>query len=290
MSWLLLSLASAVLLASGDAAAKRWLQGYEAREMTLVYSVFAALCLLPWLLWLPWPPFVPAFWGWIVALIPLEFLGMLLYLAAIRDSPLALTVPYLAFTPAFMVVTGYLLLGERVSATGLAGIALIVGGAYSLNAQHWRSGGWLAPLRAIARERGSRYMLGASAVYSLTAVMGKAAMQYVPAVFFGPFYFLVLGLAAPLVLGLDRPARLKALWRRPRAHLLIGLLASAMVITHFLALAQVEAAYMIAVKRCSLLFGIVFGALLFGEQRLRQHLLAGALMVAGVALVAGVAG
>jgi drug/metabolite transporter (DMT)-like permease len=285
-SWLLLSLASALLLASGDAAAKRLLQGYAAREMTLVYSVFTALCLLPWLLWLPWPPFSWTFWGWIAALVPLEILAMLLYLAAIRDSPLSLTVPYLAFTPAFMVLTGYVVLGERVSMTGLAGIGLIVTGAYSLNAEHRRLGGWLAPLRAITRERGSRYMLAASAIYSLTAVMGKAAMQHVPPVFFGPFYFLVLGLAAPLVLSLDRPARLRALWRQPRAHLLIGLLASAMVLTHFLALAQVEAAYMIAVKRSSLLFGMVYGALLFGEQRLHQHLLAGALMVAGVALVA----
>ncbi|MGH8454316.1 MAG: EamA family transporter, partial [Nevskiales bacterium] len=80
MTWFLLSLASAFLLASGDTAAKRLLQGYEAREMTLVYSVFTALCLSPWLLWLPWPELTPVFWGWIAALIPLEFLGMLLYL------------------------------------------------------------------------------------------------------------------------------------------------------------------------------------------------------------------
>jgi drug/metabolite transporter (DMT)-like permease len=285
MNWLWLALASAFLLASGDAAAKRLLQGYEAREMTIVYAVFTALCLLPWLLWLPWPQFTPAFWGWIALVTPLEILGMVLYLAAIRDSPLALTVPYLAFTPAFMVVTGYLLLGEAVSIRGFAGIGLIVIGAYSLNAEHWRDGGWLAPLRAIVRERGSRFMLAASAIYSLTSVMSKGAMQHVSPAFFGPFYFLVLGIATPLVLALDRPARLKALWRRPAAHLLIGALASAMVLTHFLALAQVEAAYMIAVKRCSLLFGILYGALLFREQRLRQNLLAGMLMVAGVSVL-----
>ena len=285
MSWFVLSLLSAFLLASGDAAAKRFLQGYTAREMTIVYSVFTALCLLPWLLVLPWPVLPLEFWAWVAVLLPFEILGMILYLAAIRDSPLALTVPYLAFTPAFMLVTGLVVLGERVTTQGLLGILLIVFGAYSLNADQWREGGWLAPLRAIARERGSRYMLAAAAVYSLTSVMGKAAMQYVPPVFFGPFYFLVLGTATPLLLAADRPSRLKALWRRPFAHLLIGLLASAMVITHFLALAQVEAAYMIAVKRTSLLFGIVYGALLFREARLHQHLLAGAFMAAGVMLL-----
>lgn len=285
MSWLILSLCSALLLASGDAAAKGFLKGYTAREMTLVYSVFTALCLLPWLLFLPWPELSWTFWRWLIVLVPLEILGMMLYLAAIRDSPLALTVPYLAFTPAFMVLTGFVVLGEQVTLLGLVGIVLIVVGAYSLNAEHWRQGGWLAPLRAVSRERGSRFMLAAAVVYSLTAIMGKAAMQHVPPVFFGPFYFLVLGIATPVLLSADQPSRLKALWRRPGAHLLIGLMASGMVLTHFMALAQVEAAYMIAVKRSSLLFGIIYGALLFGEARLREHLLSGCLMVAGVVIL-----
>jgi drug/metabolite transporter (DMT)-like permease len=59
-----------------------------------------------------------------------------------------------------------------------------------------------------------------------------------------------------------------------------------MVMTHFAAIAQVEAAYMIAVKRTSMLFGILYGALLFGERHLGRHLLAGALMIGGVALIA----
>lgn len=59
-----------------------------------------------------------------------------------------------------------------------------------------------------------------------------------------------------------------------------------MVYTHFLALQRVEVAYMISVKRVSLLFGILFGALIFGEPGLKTHLPAGALMLAGVVLIA----
>jgi drug/metabolite transporter (DMT)-like permease len=58
-----------------------------------------------------------------------------------------------------------------------------------------------------------------------------------------------------------------------------------MIITHFMALARVEVAYMIAVKRTSLLFGILYGALLFRERNLGRHVLAGALMSAGVAVI-----
>jgi len=44
-------------------------------------------------------------------------------------------------------------------------------------------------------------------------------------------------------------------------------------------------AYMVAVKRTSLLFGLLYGAWLFGESGLRKNLLAGLLMVLGVYLI-----
>ena len=60
-----------------------------------------------------------------------------------------------------------------------------------------------------------------------------------------------------------------------------------MVVTHFMALAQAGTAYMIAVKRTSVLFGIVLGGWIFKEDRLTQHLGAALLMVLGVALIVG---
>ncbi len=59
-----------------------------------------------------------------------------------------------------------------------------------------------------------------------------------------------------------------------------------MIYTHFLALQLVQVAYMISVKRVSLLFGILYGALLFHERGLRTQLPAGVLMLAGVFLIA----
>ncbi|MEN8177083.1 MAG: EamA family transporter, partial [Pseudomonadota bacterium] len=44
--------------------------------------------------------------------------------------------------------------------------------------------------------------------------------------------------------------------------------------------------YMIAVKRTSLLFGMLYGAYLFREPGLGSHLIAGLVMLGGVALIA----
>ncbi len=288
MDWLALALVCAFSLASADAATKRWLADYRPSQGVMVRFGYAALFLLPLALWRPLPPVEPAFWGWVAALVPLELVAMWLYVRAISESPLSLTVPYLAFTPVFVVGTGYLILGETVSPLGFTGILLVVAGAWLLNAEHARGGGpwfWVRPFRAILRERGSRHMLLVAVIYAATAAMGKQAMGYASPESFGPFYFSLLGVVAVAALVATRRAPATLLTRRPGPHLLVGALMALMVVTHFEALARVETAYMIAVKRTSLLFGIVYGYLWFGEQRLGEKLAAGGVMVAGVVLI-----
>ena len=298
MSWLPLTLACAFCLASADAGTKAWLKDYSAWELALIRFTLTALVLMPLLAGLPNPLALPlAFWGWLALLVPLEVAAMLLYMAAIRDHPLSLTVPYLAFTPAFVILIAFLLLGERISAGGASGVLLVVAGAWLLNVQHarlgdWRS--WTRPLRAILWEPGSRMMLGVALIYAFTAVMGKAAMLYVGPQHFGALYFLIIGLvllpmfvlppAAVRGMGAQRLSP-RRLLRRPRAVLAVALLNAGMIYTHFMALQRVEVAYMIAVKRTSLLFGILYGALLFHESGLSTRLPAGLLMLAGVFVI-----
>jgi hypothetical protein len=47
----------------------------------------------------------------------------------------------------------------------------------------------------------------------------------------------------------------------------------------------VQAAYMMAVKRLSLLFALLYGGWLLGEARLAQHLAAGCLMLVGSGMI-----
>lgn len=288
MNWFELSLGSALSLATADALTKLLFSDYSVSELLVVRFGVPALLLAPWAMVNGPPPVAPAFWGWMALLVPLELAAMALYVTAIRDAPLHLTLPYLAFTPVFNVLTGFAVLGETVSPGGFAGIALVAIGAYALNLDQLGARGarlWLAPLKAIVRERGSRRMLLAAAIYSVTSVGGKAAMAYTTPWRFGPFYYVVIGAVLMTALALRRPVALRALGRRPFGQLAVGGMMAVMVVTHFLAIARVEAAYMVSVKRTSLLFGILYGAVLFRERGLGRHLAAGAVMVAGVAVI-----
>lgn len=288
MEWLPITLLCALSLAASDAATKAWLPDYSARELSLVRFTVAGLLLSPVFLFYPLGSPEPGFWLWMAALVPLEILAMLLYMTSIRDHPLSLTLPYLAFTPVFVLLTGWLILGEQADSSGFSGILLVVFGGWLLNVEHaeirnWRT--WADPLKAIVREPGSRMMLGVALIFSLTSVGGKAAMQYSTPESFGAFYFATTGAVTALVFSVGNRRILPRLWRRPLPVLLVAGLTAVMVASHFIALSLVEVAYMVSVKRTSLLFGILFGALFFHERGLGTHLVAGAIMVCGIYLI-----
>lgn len=288
MDWLGLSLLCALCLATADTVTKRSLTGYTAAQLVTVRFGLTAVLLLPVLAW--WPPGQPqpGFWWWMGAALPLEVLAEVLYVLAIRDSPLGLTLPYLAFTPVLSALAGWLLLGESISGAGLLGVSLVVAGAYMLNLEHARWNqprSWFAPLLAMGRQRGSRRMLGVALIYGLTSVLGKGAMQHLPGPGFGAYYFVLVGGFTLLVFAFREPSALATLIQPRPIHLVVAGLMAAMIVTHFLALALVETAYMIAVKRLSILFGILLGAYFFAEARLARNLSAAGLMVGGVALI-----
>lgn len=288
MDWFWLALISAFSLATSDAFTKKYFPTYSGWELLIVRFFVPGMMLLPVTLSYDYSGLPGQFWIWIAILVPLELLAMSLYLLAIRDSPLHLSLPYLAFTPVFNVVTGDLILGESVSAEKLLGIILVVFGAYLLNLKKNSLKNLktlFTPLKSIVTERGSRLMLIAAIIYSLTSVLSKGAMQYFDSSYFGAFYFSIIGFCALVMGSVMKPGSYRILQNHPVKSLFVGGAMAVMVVTHFLAIELVQVAYMITVKRTSLLFGILYGAILFREKHVLQHFVAGALMVTGVAVI-----
>lgn len=62
----------------------------------------------------------------------LRLLSLLLYQTAIQLAPLSVTIPYLSFTPAMLLCTAYLMIGEQPSWCGLVGVMVVTVGGYLL--------------------------------------------------------------------------------------------------------------------------------------------------------------
>jgi drug/metabolite transporter (DMT)-like permease len=285
MLWMTMALSAALCTAATDTLTKRFFSDLKAFEMALIRLTYAAPILAIALLFLPRPALDATFWTCIAAALPLEVAALLCYMEAIKVSPLSLTVPFLAFTPAFIILTGYLFLDEVLSAPGILGIGCIVAGSYVLNLTRAREQ-WIMPFIAIFRERGSRLMLLTSFVYAFTATLGKVAILHSSPPFFGVCYFLCLLILMLLLIPWFPGVSARNLISRPLPGIATGTASAAMVFSHTLAISLVEAAYMIAVKRTSLLFGVVLGAIVFHETHIRERFLGAAIMMAGVFLIA----
>lgn len=297
MSWLIFALGSAVMSAVSDTLCKKASQSADSWAVTWVRFGYSSIFLLPLLLFVDIPPLDARFALTVALLLPLELTAASLSMRALQLSPLSLTVPYLAFTPLFLLVVPTVLLGEQLSVRGAAGVVGIVLGAYWLNlpnnagtpvarGQDLNGRKWLAPVQALAREKGSRLMLLAAAIYSLTSTLGKVAVQHSSPIFFAIFYYPL----ASLVLLPITALRSRRGWRfaggRVRLFLLIGLAVTATVLCHFLALSRAEVAYMISVKRTSMIFATLLGWWFFHEENIPRRLWGCSVMLAGVILIA----
>jgi drug/metabolite transporter (DMT)-like permease len=284
MDWLFLSLLAAISLATADALTKRFFSALVPYEMGLVRLFYA----LPWLLLALF--FVPGakpdrtFWLALVLSLPLETLAVFCYMKALKVSPLSLSLPFLAFTPAFVIVTGWILLGEKLTVAGLTGLVFVVAGSYTLNLSQIQKG-WAGPLKAIGREPGSRLMLLVSLIYAFTSTLGKLAIRHSNPYFFGISYFLSLTLILLSLFPVVPGARAGHLIIKPRAGLLLGAVQALMIFSHMLAISKIQVAYMLSVKRTSLLFGVLYGALWFKEEKIKERLLGAGIMALGVLLI-----
>lgn len=284
--WLPLAIFCAFCLASSDALTKRALARHNEYLTAWVRLLLMLPFLVSLLLVLPVPQIRPGFISTILIALPLELLALILYFKALKLSPLGLTVPFLALTPLFLLVIPYLLIGERISLFGGIGICLIAAGGYTLNL-HSLNTGILAPLRAIIRERGSLCMIGVAVIYSVTATLAKKAITCSSPLYFAGLYPILLFIClTPVALWKGRnDLRFPGIQTLSKAILLPALFSMGETISGLIALSLTNVAYMIAVKRLSLLIGIVYGHFLFRETGLQERLAGGVLMIAGVALI-----
>ena len=285
VSWFFLSLLAALSLATSDALTKKFFSNLPPLLMGLARLGYAMPWLIGALFFVPWITPDTTFWFCIAIGLPLEALAFYCYMKALRVSPLSLTVPFLAFTPGFIILTGWIILGERISGGGLSGIIMIIVGAYLLNLSKTRDG-LLEPLKAIFRGPGSRLMLLVSFLYAFTSTIGKLAIIHSNPYVFGITYNAALALLLTLFLPAAAiPEPVKNLVRRPIIGLILGALVATTIFSHMLAISMTNVAYMISLKRTSLLFGVLYGAILFKEEKIAERLTGATIMIAGVFLI-----
>lgn len=284
MLWLLISLLAALAASSQEAWVKKFfshLSPYEMAVYPLIYSLPLFAITLPFI---PVPRLDTTFFWYFLAGIPLNSVAFVLHMKAIKISPLSLTVPYLAFTPAFMIFTGYVFLDEMPNTWGILGIMITCMGGYVLNMV---PGKWspLMPLKAVFNETGAWMMLIVAFLYSFAAAIGKKCILHSSPMFYTVSFFAVFNAFLVIFLWQIRKIRMSAFMENPAGGLITGGLMFVHALLHGWAVSLTKAAYMIAVKRTSIVFGVIWGKLLFGEQNMAFRIGGALLMLVGTIFI-----
>ena len=284
MLWFFLSLLTAFSVALRDVSIKVF-NDLHPRQIGVLELLFALPFLAICFAFVPIPPLDNEFWWAFGISIPLNIIAYFVYLHALKFSPLSLTVPFLAFTPVFMILTGFLILGETVNSWGAAGVLLIVSGSYVLNISHLKEG-LLKPFLSISQEKGSWMMLVLALIYAFAAVIGKKAMLHSSPLFFSYAFFCVFNIVILAALfSRKKTNTLQTLRHNYGKGLWLGLLLFFHITAHGIAISISTAVYMISVKRSSILISVFLSWIVLKEENIASRGIGSLLMFAGVVLI-----
>jgi drug/metabolite transporter (DMT)-like permease len=213
--------------------------------------------------------------------------GLLAFMQAMRLSPLSLTIPLLSFTPVGTTLIGWLMRHQVPASAQIAGIGLVVAGAFTLGLKSVQWPG----LKAYGKDPGVRRMAIAAVIWSLTAVIDQVALErgagywYAPSITAG----VALLLGAILFLRGQGAALYEAgmvLFKHPTPLIVAAIIGSAALAVQLEALRIAPVGFIETIKRGVGMSGaILFGRLVFKEPISLPKIAAVVLLTLGVGLV-----
>jgi uncharacterized membrane protein len=253
--------------------------------VSFALRLYALPLILPLLFFIEIPTLNTDFFIALIAGGLLNVATTILYLKAIEHSDLSITVPFITFTPLFLLITSPLIIGEFPNLWGFVGVLLIVFGSYIMNLKlKYKSK--LEPFKAILKEKGPRYMLAVAFLWSISANFDKMGIANSSSLFWAVAISLFLTILMFVLLLLKSRQHINQLYINFRGLLPVGIFTAMSLIFYVTAIEMTLVAYVISIKRCSALISVVFGYFVFKEKGIKDRLIGTIIMLLGVLVIA----
>ena len=246
------------------------------------------------------------FWWAVIWKAPVYAVAVWSYALAHRKGDMSLISPLLAITPAIIIIIAPITIGQTASWIGVVGIMLIVVGAYLLNLFKIKDG-LTAPIKELWKDHGARFMILTATLYAFTSIIDSIGVDAAKAsgnnFFFAAILWTIfINLASVLVLSpfalyfvvklrnnrnyKDLPAVLEFIGKKSAKKMsLLGFFNGAGEVFQMIAMSFMPVAYINAIKRFSMVLGVLVGGKLFKEERWKERLLGSVVMMVGVVAV-----
>lgn len=284
--WYLLGIISALCLTGQDLVRKKMLKHGHVQQYTATrYLVLASLGFFVVPFMSTRPSFELLFVIWLVALF--SGFGIIYIARAFRHLDISVVAPLTNLTPAFLLLFAFMFLGESPSTAHIAGIALLIVGAYLLELRPHKHNN-LEPLKQMIKSKYMHILLLAVMVFAMLAVFEKYlisnhtdALSY----FFYYFWFASLNFLFLQWYRYGLREVKEELKKDLKGYVIGGVFSVAAALSYMLALAHVPVTAMVPLRRTNTLFVTFLGGRMFKESNSRTKALACAIMILGATLI-----
>lgn len=214
----------------------------------------------------------------------LNVAATILYHRAISRGDISLVIPMLSFTPLYLLIMAPVIVGEFPNAQGLIGVVLIVLGSYLLNV-NLKKRDLLSPIKALLKNKSTRYMLIVAFIYSITSSFDKRGIEASSIFQYILSLNLVITVGITIFILVRRKFSYTAITLERKNLFLVGFSTAAVFFFHMMALSLTLVVYVIAIKRTSGMLSVILGYIFLDEGNIRERLAGAIVMFIGVLFI-----
>ena len=295
MQGLILALLNPVVVSIQNTLAKIGLLRDDIEDMAVVFArlFYVVPVLLIYLAWTGMPAAInPWFWATIVLMIILEVPSQWFYHQAIKTEQISLVMPLTALLP-LLLFTSFVFFGGW-NWLGAAGVLVVSFGVYFLEATKYLEatkeklslGNLLGPVKAIMKNRASRYMLATVLLWSVTTPLQKVAVGQSNVAFMGVCYLTGCSILIVFQRIIRKQSVAKVVWPVGVSRLIpIGIFAGFGSIFQYSALSFLAPVYVIALKNTILLWSVLWDKVIFHQIVTRAQMISIIIVTIGSIMV-----
>ncbi len=291
MLWILLSLLVSLLKSLWELAGKIFTNPYSKSsldEYTLAFwgRILGAIWVFPLMFFIPLFPLSFSFFLILLSSSILNAIATVTAIKAVKYGDLSLVWPLWAFTIPFLVLTGFVIAWEIPNSYGMFWVIFIFIGSYFL--QIWEFKKWVfAPITAIYKDTWAKYMLITALIWSITTPLDKLWILEYGVLQWICMLNISIGILMSLYSLFFSKKSFKKICNKQsiKKISLLTLIWWWMLFLQMFALKFTLSLYVIAIKRASGIFSILFWALFFQEKNIIPKLIAVGIMILWVTII-----
>ncbi|MFC1755894.1 EamA family transporter [Patescibacteria group bacterium] len=251
---------------------------------TWAWQVTSLLVFLPIILYTGIPQVSSDYWVIVGLKVIAMTVALVLYNKSLKETDVSLALPMLALTPLVTAVLSFFLIGDLPTLMGGIGIVVTIFGVYLLNRS--RGDGLLAPFKEVYKNKGVFYMFLVSIIWGITTSFDKIAILRSTPIYYAVVTTVLTALFLTPIVAHVHKNEIKEVFSINKLIYMIpiGLLEGIVVFGQFTAYQFTLAAYIIAIKRTSIVFSSILAYFIFKEE-IKDRLLPILIMVIGLMLI-----